>query len=51
MMGKICVHDDDEVPSSMLHAMDVGSAFDRKQELISSWQRLLEQIHQLFPLF
>lgn len=31
MMGKICVHYDDEVSRSMLHAVDVGSAFERKQ--------------------
>lgn len=37
MMGKIGVHYDYEVPSSMLNAVDVGSAFERKQELIISW--------------
>lgn len=35
MMGKICIHYEDEVPSSMLHAVDVGSAFERKPELMS----------------
>lgn len=32
MMGKICIHYDDEVPRSMLHAVDIGSAFERKQQ-------------------
>lgn len=36
MMGKICIHNDDEVAGCMLHAVDVGSAFKGKQELISS---------------
>lgn len=35
MVGKICIHYEDEVPGSMLHAVDVGSALERKPELIS----------------
>lgn len=44
MMGKICVHYDDEVPSCMLHAVDIGSAYKRKEEYISAWQELLQQL-------
>lgn len=34
MMRKISIHYDDVVASSVFHAMDVGSAFERKQELM-----------------
>ncbi len=36
MMGKICVHYEDKVSSGMLHAVDVGSALEKKQKLIST---------------
>lgn len=51
MMGKIGIHYDDEVPSCMLHAVDVGSAFERKWEFISSWQKLIEYIRQILSSF
>lgn len=40
MMGKICIHYDDEVPRSMLHAVDVGSAFERKQQDKHSYEQI-----------
>lgn len=35
MMGKICIHDDDEVPGSVLHAVDVGGAFKTTQNIVT----------------
>lgn len=35
MMGQVCIHYEEEVPSSMLHAVDVRSAFEWKPELVS----------------
>ena len=35
MMGQVCIHYEDEVPSGMLYPMDVGSALKRKLGLIS----------------
>lgn len=49
MMGQICIHYEDEVPSSMLHAVDVGSAFDGKQEELI--RRLEEHINDWFYSF
>lgn len=35
MMGQVCIHYEDEVPSGMLYPVDVGGAFKRKPGLIS----------------
>ena len=32
MMGKICIHYEDEVPRSVLHAVDVSGTFEGEQD-------------------
>lgn len=35
MMGKVGIHDDDEVSGGVLHAVDVGSACETRQDTVT----------------
>lgn len=49
MMGKICIHNEDEIPSCMFNAVNVGSALKGTEFNQWSTERNKKHCNELYP--